>query len=233
MAVAALPLGALLQPSPGRAAEATGAVAATPSEAPGGINAFLGDVSVWAVTDSEGAPALEAEAAGRLGHLYLDEQEARGALKKLRGGEGSGLEVRELRLADVYGPLVAAADEKQLGGRFQVEPASADVQAALLRLKVGSLGGAGVVPLFVCPSLEIERESEVRVPAFLHEKDLKEAVAGAGAGVDADDIVVTTLQGVVSELQASGSGSAGSAAAAARRLVAIADARDVGLGKWR
>ncbi|CAE7507557.1 unnamed protein product [Symbiodinium sp. CCMP2592] len=152
------------------------------------ITRLLGEVPVYAVTDPSGSPVLE-DVEQRLGRFYMDPDDASAALRRVNTGS-KNLEVRKLALSDVFVSIVIFGKAEELGGQFQLAAAAPDLRAASKRLGVESLGQPGQVPLFLCPSLEVERfdneatagSSVDRVPAFLHE-DLIPAVPGLGLEV--------------------------------------------------
>jgi len=204
--------------SPGGDLQAAQALQPAPTvEGDRRVNEFLKSVPVWAITNEEGSPALETDmSVERLGKkvakFYLEPQGAADALKKLKDKASQKLELKVLPLSDVYLPLMARGDEKELGGQLRMEPLSAEVRHAMQILcansPIGSssLGPPGTVPLFMYPGLELQgAKGEAFTPAFLKEEDLKETVKRSGAKVEGYRTQVALLQDVAEKLgQASG-----------------------------
>ncbi|CAJ1459209.1 unnamed protein product [Effrenium voratum] len=190
---------------------------------PAKLERFFGLVPVYAVTDPGGAPVLEKSPQGPIGRFFLDDAAASEALRRLKSdGEGK-LEVRRLSLSEVFVPLILTGDPKELGGRFFLVPIASEAAAAARRLQVEEQTLLAEVPLFLCPALEVEREAEVRVPTFLQEKDLLEAMRRAR--VEDGEVVVTTLQRVAADLSQNSESAAG-------QLLAVSDLNEIGLGRW-
>lgn len=202
----------------------------------GKVRRLVAQSPVFAITDPSGAPVLvPQEISGeKLGRFYFDQDEASIELRKIISGGGVGgsnkLEVREIPLVDVFMPLVVEGKPTEVGGRFQLEPSLKELRAAQRRLGVESLGASGQVPLFVCPSLELERSGDVspRIPAFLHEADLQDAVDKARLKGEDAEVVVTTLQRVVEDF-----GKSAQANDASSKLLVVGDLQEIGLGTWR
>eukprot|EP00931_Biecheleriopsis_adriatica_P087460 TRINITY_DN61924_c0_g1_i1.p1 TRINITY_DN61924_c0_g1~~TRINITY_DN61924_c0_g1_i1.p1 ORF type:complete len:279 (+),score=62.37 TRINITY_DN61924_c0_g1_i1:29-838(+) len=210
------------------------------------IARLVGDVSVFSVTDKTGAPVLERPESSKgqkLGHAYFDEAEASSALRRVVADAGSQaasqFEVRTLALADVFVPLVMLGTVEELGGQFRLEAAGRELRSAEKMLGVETLGPPGQVPLFFCPSLEVERYGDKadgasggrtggdRVPAFLREADMREALRRANLQGDEAEIVVTTLQRVAEDLGRPDPSDAAS------KLLAVGNLAEIGLGTWR
>lgn len=199
------------------------------------VDEFLSALTVFAVTDESGAPLLTEElgrtdsrgaADDRVGRFYFDEADAKGELKRAGALMARPLEVRRLSLADVYLPLVVGGSAAQLGGRFRLVPDAREVANALRLLSVDSLGPPGVVPLFLCTLLEVQRRSgEARVPVFVHEADLRESLQRAQLPEgESNEVIVTTLDKLIADLAKPGS--------AASQILPVSDIRDIGLGNW-
>lgn len=194
------------------------------------ITRLLGEVPVYAVTDPSGSPVLE-DVEQRLGRFYMDPDDASAALRRVNTGS-KNLEVRKLALSDVFVPIVIFGKAEELGGQFQLAAAAPDLRAASKRLGVDSLGQPGQVPLFLCPSLEVERfdneattgSSADRVPAFLHEADLLTALGRANLKGEEAEIVVTTLQRVAADL-------ARPSESAASQVLVVANLAEIGLDR--